>query len=70
MPDTWNSRLRLPLGLLFAGAVDKEKRLLYLFVAGLMGVALVMTTSRGGIVSLVAEILFLDYRHRDLAKAE
>jgi O-antigen ligase len=51
--------IALPLGLLFAGAVDKEKRLIYLFVAGLMGVALVMTTSRGGIVSLVAEILFL-----------
>src|SRR5687768_2051316 len=51
--------IALPLGLLFAGAVDKEKRLLYLFIAGLMVVALVMTTSRGGIVSLVAEILFL-----------
>jgi O-antigen ligase len=51
--------IALPLGLLFAGAVDKEKRLLYLFIAGLMGVALVMTASRGGIVSLVAEVLFL-----------
>jgi len=51
--------IALPLGLLFAGAVDKEKRLIYLFVAGLMGVALVMTSSRGGIVSLVAEVLFL-----------
>ena len=51
--------IALPLGLLFAGAVDKEKRLLYLFVAGLMGVALVMTSSRGGIISLVAEVLFL-----------
>jgi O-antigen ligase len=50
--------IALPLGLLFAGAIDKEKRLLYLFVAGLMGVALVMTNSRGGIISLVAEILF------------
>lgn len=51
--------IALPLGLLFAGAVDKDKRLIYLFVAGLMGVALVMTSSRGGIISLVAEILFL-----------
>jgi O-antigen ligase len=51
--------IALPLGLLFAGAVDKEKRLLYLFMAGLMGVALVMTSSRGGIVSLVAEVMFL-----------
>lgn len=51
--------IALPLGLLFAGAVDKEKRIIYLFIAGLMGVALVMTASRGGIISLVAEILFL-----------
>ena len=51
--------IALPLGLLFAGAVDKEKRIIYLFIAGLMGVALVMTASRGGIISLVAEIIFL-----------
>lgn len=51
--------IALPLGLVFAGAVDREKILLYLFVAGLMGVALVMTASRGGIISLVAEVLFL-----------
>ncbi len=50
--------IALPLGLLFAGAVDKEKRLLYGFVAALMGVALVMTASRGGIISLVAEVIF------------
>lgn len=50
--------ISLPLGLLFANAIEKEKRLLYLFAAGLMGVALVLTSSRGGIISLVAEILF------------
>ncbi|HZN06048.1 MAG TPA: O-antigen ligase family protein [Pyrinomonadaceae bacterium] len=50
--------IALPLGLLFAGSVDKEKRLLYGFVAALMGVALVMTASRGGIISLVAEVIF------------
>lgn len=51
--------LALPLGLLFSGAVEKEKRFIYLFVAGLMGVALIMTNSRGGIISLIAEVLFL-----------
>jgi len=51
--------IALPLGLLFSGVVEKERRVLYLFIAGLMGVALVMTTSRGGIISLVAEIMFL-----------
>jgi O-antigen ligase len=51
--------LALPLGLVFTGAIEKEKRFIYLFAAGLMAVALVMTNSRGGIISLVAEILFL-----------
>jgi O-antigen ligase len=50
--------IALPLGLLFSNAVEKEKRMLYLFAACLMGVALVLTSSRGGIISLVAEILF------------
>jgi O-antigen ligase len=49
----------LPLGLLFAGSLEAEKRFLYLFAAGLMGVALVFTNSRVGIISVVAEIAFL-----------
>ncbi|CAN5685595.1 hypothetical protein BH18ACI4_BH18ACI4_27840 [soil metagenome] len=51
--------LGLPLGLLLAGSLEKEKRFIYLFAALLMGVALIMTNSRGGIISVVAEILFL-----------
>ncbi|HEX7334939.1 MAG TPA: O-antigen ligase family protein [Pyrinomonadaceae bacterium] len=51
--------IALPLGLLFAGSVEKDKRLLYVFIAGMMGIALVMTASRGGIISLVAQIMFL-----------
>ncbi|HEY7784583.1 MAG TPA: O-antigen ligase family protein [Pyrinomonadaceae bacterium] len=51
--------LALPLGLLFSGAIDRDKRFVYLFVALLMGVALIMTNSRGGIISLIAEVLFL-----------
>ena len=51
--------LALPLGLVLTGAVEKEKKFIYLFAAGLMAVALVMTNSRGGIISLIAEILFL-----------
>ncbi|HZE73268.1 MAG TPA: O-antigen ligase family protein [Pyrinomonadaceae bacterium] len=51
--------IALPLGLIFAGAIEKEKRFIYLFAAGLMAVALIMTNSRGGIISLVAEVLFL-----------
>ena len=66
--------LALPLGLLFSGAVVKEKRFIYLFVAGLMGIALIMTNSRGGLISLVAEILFLaatmGFRRRHRKKGE
>jgi O-antigen ligase len=49
----------LPLGLLFAGAVEPDRRLLYVFSAVLMGIALVMTNSRGGMLSVCAEVLFL-----------
>ena len=51
--------IAIPLGLLFTGAVEKNKRVLYSFAAMLMGVALLMTNSRGGVISLGAEILFL-----------
>jgi O-antigen ligase len=51
--------IALPLGLIFSNAVEREKKFIYVFAAALMAVALVMTNSRGGIVSLVAELLFL-----------
>lgn len=51
--------LALPLGMLFSGSLEKDKRFAYIFAVVLMGVALVMTNSRGGVISLVAEILFL-----------
>jgi len=49
----------IPLGLLFSGAIESYKRPLYAFAAMLMGVSLIMTNSRGGLISLAAEILFL-----------
>jgi O-antigen ligase len=51
--------IALPLGLLFSGSIESYKRPIYAFVAMMMGVALIMTNSRGGIISLGAEILFL-----------
>ncbi len=51
--------LALPLGLMFAGAVEREKRLLYLTAIALMGVALFLSGSRGGMISFVAMIFFL-----------
>ena len=51
--------IALPLGLLFSGALEPYKRPMYAFAALLMAVALIMTNSRGGLISLVAEILFV-----------
>ena len=51
--------MALPLGLMFVGAVGKDKRLLYVTGIALMGVALLLSGSRGGLVAFVAEVIFL-----------
>src|SRR3712207_8094043 len=51
--------LAMPLGLLFAGAIERERVLLYAFASAIMATALVMTNWRGGLLSMVCEILFL-----------
>jgi len=51
--------LAIPLGMLFAGAVPKDKRLLYITAITLMSVALLLSGSRGGLVAFFAELLFL-----------
>jgi O-antigen ligase len=51
--------IAVPLGLMFAGAVPRDKRLLYVTAIGLMGIALLLSGSRGGLVALLAEIFFL-----------
>lgn len=51
--------IAVPLGLMFTGAVARDKRLLYATAIGLMGVALLLSGSRGGFISLLAEIVFL-----------
>ncbi len=57
------------LGLIFAGAVERERRLLYGFAALLMGVALLMTGSRGAMLSLIGEIGFLIFISSKLGNA-
>ena len=49
----------VPLGLLFAGAVRPDKRLLFITAAGLMGISLLLSGSRGGLVAFVAELIML-----------
>lgn len=51
--------IAVPLGFLFAGAVPRDKRLLYATAVGLMGVALILSGSRGGLVALLAQVFFL-----------
>lgn len=51
--------ISVPLGLLFVGAVNRDKRLLYLTAITLMGSALLLSRSRGGLVALLAEIILL-----------
>jgi O-antigen ligase len=51
--------IAVPLGLMFAGAIPRDKRLLFVTAIGLMGVALLLSGSRGGFVALLAEIFFL-----------
>jgi len=51
--------MALPLGLLFSGAIERDKRPLYIFAAAMMGIALIMTASRGAMISLAAEAMFL-----------
>ena len=51
--------LALPLGLVFAGGVSKDKRLLFFTAIALMGVALLLSGSRGGLVAFVSEVIVL-----------
>ena len=51
--------ISIPLGLLFVGAVKRDKRLLYIIAVVLMASSLLLSGSRGGLVSLIAEIIFL-----------
>ena len=47
------------LGLLFGGAVEKTKRLLVWFAVTIMGIALLFTSSRGGMISFLVVLLFV-----------
>lgn len=51
--------IAVPLGMMFVGAVQKDRRLLFVTAIGLMGVALILSGSRGGLAALLAEVVFL-----------
>ncbi len=49
--------LAIPLGMIFSGSVRPDKRLLYITAIALMGIALLLCGSRGGLVAFLAEII-------------
>lgn len=49
----------LTLGLLYGEATKKDKRLLLIIAVGLMGIAILLTGSRGGLLSLLGVIGFV-----------
>ncbi len=49
----------VPLGMMFTGAVTRDKKLLYGVAIALMGAALLLSGSRGGLVAFVSEIILL-----------
>jgi len=51
--------IAIPLALVFTGAIGRDKRLLYITGITLMGVALLLSGSRGGLVALLAEVALL-----------
>ncbi|MEP6789651.1 MAG: O-antigen ligase family protein, partial [Acidobacteriota bacterium] len=49
--------ISVPLGMIFTGALHKDKRLLYGVAIALMGTAMLLCGSRGGLVALISEII-------------
>lgn len=48
--------IAVPLGMLMAGAVERDRKLLFITAIGIMAVALLLSGSRGGLIALVASV--------------
>src|SRR5262249_23295869 len=59
----------IPIALVMTRAARRETRLLYGFAAAAMGIALVGSLSRGGMISLAASLIFLILMSARLPKA-
>ncbi|HQU92664.1 MAG TPA: O-antigen ligase family protein [Pyrinomonadaceae bacterium] len=51
--------IAIPLGMLFTGSVSQDKRLIYITAVVLMGVSIMLSGSRGGLIALVLQLGFL-----------
>lgn len=49
--------IAMPLGLLMTGAVRRDKKLLYITSIVLVGIALLLSGSRGGLIAIIAAVL-------------
>lgn len=49
--------LCVPLGMLFSGAVRRDRRLLFITAVSLMGIALILSGSRGGFVAMLSGLI-------------
>jgi O-antigen ligase len=64
--------IAIPLGMLFTGSVSQDKRLIYITAAVLMGVSIVLSGSRGGLITLVLQLgflVFITYLNRGRSSA-
>ncbi len=50
-------------GFMFAGDIKRDKRILLVFSAVVMGIAVVMTSSRGGFIGFVSALVFAQLAH-------
>lgn len=51
--------ISVPLGLMFSGAISRDKKLLYVVAIALMATAVLLSGSRGGLIALLSEMAFL-----------
>ncbi|MEP6945222.1 MAG: O-antigen ligase family protein [Acidobacteriota bacterium] len=51
--------LAVPLGLMLTGAVERDKKLLYIIAIVLMGSSLLLSGSRGGLIAMLAAVCLL-----------
>jgi O-antigen ligase len=49
----------LPLGMLYAGGVGRDKRLIYITAISLMGISLLLSGSRGGFVGMLTGVILI-----------
>jgi O-antigen ligase len=61
--------IAVPIALIITRAVGREMRLMCGFAAVMMGIASVMSLSRGGMISLAAEIVFIVFVSLRLARS-